>query len=157
MSYRWITPERLELRPHRSLPRKGFAVVVLLFFALVTIPLAAMIGTALLWALLPFAMTALGALWWGLQRSYRDGEVIEVLSLEENEVSLTRTEPGGALRTWNCNRYWVRLHKHERNGPVPHYITLSGNGREVEVGAFLSEEERQALHTDLARRLMSTG
>jgi uncharacterized membrane protein len=38
---------------------------------------------------------------------------------------------------------------HPKGGPVPNYVTLSGNGREVEIGAFLSEEERKALYDDL--------
>ena len=41
---------------------------------------------------------------------------------------------------------------HETGGPVPHYVTLSGNGREVEIGAFLSEEERVELFSELQAR-----
>ena len=47
----------------------------------------------------------------------------------------------------------MRLTDHEGGGPIPHYITLKGAGREVELGAFLSEEERVALHDDLRKRL----
>jgi uncharacterized membrane protein len=36
---------------------------------------------------------------------------------------------------------------------VPQYLTLSGNGREVEIGAFLSEEERLALYPELTAAL----
>ena len=36
---------------------------------------------------------------------------------------------------------------------MPNYLTLSGNDREVELGAFLSEEERIALKADLTARL----
>jgi uncharacterized membrane protein len=39
---------------------------------------------------------------------------------------------------------------HEAGGPVEHYLTLKGAGREVEIGAFLSEDERKALHGELA-------
>ena len=34
---------------------------------------------------------------------------------------------------------------HASGGPVPNYITLRGGDREVELGAFLSEDERIAL------------
>jgi uncharacterized membrane protein len=43
------------------------------------------------------------------------------------------------------------MHKH--GGPVPNYVTLTGDGREVEIGAFLSEEERIALYGDLTQKL----
>jgi len=156
MTYRWITPDRMELRPHRSLPYRGFAVVILGFFALVSVPLSARVGTAVLWGLLPFAMAALAALWWALRRSYRDGEILEVLEIAGNDLILTRTDPDGRRRSWSCNTHWVRVTDYEHGGPVPHYITPNGNGREVEIGAFLSEDERPELYRDLRRRLAET-
>jgi uncharacterized membrane protein len=42
---------------------------------------------------------------------------------------------------------------HEKGGPVPQYLTLRGAGREVELGAFLSEDERLALRAELRRKL----
>jgi uncharacterized membrane protein len=36
---------------------------------------------------------------------------------------------------------------------VPHYITLKGNGREAELGRFLSEDERKALIGELSDAL----
>ena len=36
---------------------------------------------------------------------------------------------------------------------MPHYVTLVGDGREVEIGAFLSEDERIALFDDLNQKL----
>ena len=151
MTYRWITPDRLELRPHRSLPKQGFVIVIALFFTLIMVPLAAMVGTMVLWGLLPFALIALSALWWGLQRSYRDGDILEVLETDGNDLVLTRRDPDGSTRDWRCNLHWARVSKHDRGGPVPHYVTLTGNGREVEIGAFLSEDERPALYQDLQR------
>jgi len=37
---------------------------------------------------------------------------------------------------------------------VPYYITLRGKGREVEIGKFLSEDERKALFDELNRSLL---
>jgi uncharacterized membrane protein len=36
---------------------------------------------------------------------------------------------------------------------VPFYVTLTGNGRTVEIGAFLSEEERKDLFNELSEAL----
>ncbi|QOL81021.1 DUF2244 domain-containing protein [Pseudooceanicola spongiae] len=149
MPYHWHDPGRLELTPHRSLPPQGFAVVIGLFFSLAMVPLFTMLGSPVLWGLLPFAMIALGALWWALRRSYRDGMILERLHLDEDSWTLLRDGPRNQHHEWQCKRYWVRVQMHETSGRVPFYITLSGNGREVEIGAFLSEDERKALFPEL--------
>ncbi|MFP4044569.1 MAG: DUF2244 domain-containing protein, partial [Rhodosalinus sp.] len=61
--------------------------------------------------------------------------------------------PRGPLQEWECNPHWIRVELHARGGPVPNYVTLRGSGREVEIGAFLSEDERKALYGDLRARL----
>jgi len=154
MPYEWSESRRhLTLWPHRSLPRRGFAVVIALFFGLAMVPLIGVLGTVLLWGLLPFGLAALAALWFGLRLSYRSGEVVETLSITPDETVLMRRNPDGSEQGWACNTYWARAEIHETGGPVPWYVTLNGNGRRVEIGAFLSEPERRALYGELASEL----
>jgi uncharacterized membrane protein len=158
MPYHWTTQPKaatqtLELWPHNSLPAKGFAVMILGFFTTATIPLYMVIGTKVLWGLLPFVLAATGALYWGLQRNFRDRQILETLTFDHDQTSLTRVNPRGAPQHWGCNTYWVDVTMHDKGGPVPHYITLKGAGREVEIGAFLSEDERKALYADLQSAL----
>ncbi|SEQ29770.1 DUF2244 domain-containing protein [Thalassovita taeanensis] len=161
MPYQWTSPQalprsrQLTLWPHRSLPRKGFAVVILATFTLITIPLYPLLGTVFLWGLLPFLMLVVAGLWWGLERSYRDGRVLEVLTLTPETAHLIRTNPKGDTQDWTCNTYWARSEMHMSGGPVPYYVTLTGNGRTVEIGAFLSEDERRQLYGELAEELKS--
>ncbi len=153
MPYEWLPPSpegaRLHLWPYRSLPRRGFVWFVGTTAALIALPLLAVIGSPVLWALLPFLLAAIAALWWALQRSFRDGEILEELVLTEDSLSLSRHGPHGRRAQWQANPHWVRLTLHRTGGPVPHYLTLTGAGREVEIGAFLSEDERIALHGEL--------
>jgi uncharacterized membrane protein len=51
----------------------------------------------------------------------------------------------------------VRVELHATGGPVPSYLTLRGADRPVELGRFLSEEERVALCRDLRARLARQG
>ena len=159
MPYEWQNPsdsfceKHLVLWPHRSLPRRGFVVFILVTFAMLTLPLSPVLGTLVFWGLLPFLLIALAGLWWGLERSYRDMDIREDLVIGEREVSLTRTNPDGALQQWECNRYWVQVEMHVRGGRVPHYITLRGSDRQVEIGAFLSEDERIVLFPELTAAL----
>ncbi|SIN83178.1 DUF2244 domain-containing protein [Vannielia litorea] len=159
MPYTWSDPPpqgtraRLQAWPHRSLPRVGFVWFIGATAALLAVPLIPALGTPVLWGLLPFMLGALWLLYALLQRSYRDGEILEELTLTDSRLTLTRHNPRGPAQTWEENPHWVRVTLHRTGGPVPHYITLSGKGREVEIGAFLGEDERKALHADLAALL----
>jgi uncharacterized membrane protein len=146
----------LTLWPHRSLPPRGFAAIIMMAFLLITVPLFGLLGTVLLWGLLPFMLMAVGALWWGLRRSYRDGYITETLTHTGDMLTLTHETAKGEIKDWECNIYWARCEIHLRKGPVPHYVTLTGNGRTVEIGAFLSEDERKVLFTELQDFLKNT-
>jgi uncharacterized membrane protein len=156
--YRWITPldaptQELHLWPHESLPAKGMAAFVLTTFTLILIPTLPLLGSPILWGLLPFLLLAVWGIYFALQRNHKSRQILEVLTLNADTARLTRTNPKGDTQEWDCNRYWTQVTKYDDDGPVPHYITLKGKGREVEIGAFLSEEERIELFDDLNRAL----
>jgi uncharacterized membrane protein len=158
MPYAWTpatadTPETLRAWPYRSLPRKGFAGVIALAAGMLLIPLLPVLGSPVLWGLLPFFALAVWGLWIGLMRSYRDGELTEELRLTRDSLDLVRIAPRRAPQRWQANPYWVQVRLHPKGGPVPDYLTLKGGEREVELGAFLSPEERVALADDLRARL----
>lgn len=142
---------RVELRlwPHRSLTVAGFVAFFAITFVLVAIPLLSVIGTPILWGVLPFISIVLAGLWVALKRSYSDGAVVEVLRLGDDNVTLSRRGPGTNRASWEANPHWVKVMLHQTGGPIPNYVTLKGGGREVEIGAFLSEEERRQLHAEL--------
>lgn len=158
MPYHWSTsPDEvvlLRLWPNRSLSRRGFVLIVGVTAFLLTLPLLAVVGTALLWGLLPFAVGVVAFLYWAVTRSWRDGELTEELRISADTVTLTRSDPrGGPAQTWQANPHWVRVEIHADKGPVEQYLTLTGNGRTVEIGVFLSPEEREALEPELRRAL----
>ncbi|MBU3029488.1 DUF2244 domain-containing protein [Paracoccus marinaquae] len=162
MPYEWhdTAPEdsgavshRLRVWPHRSLPARGFVWFISLTAGFLTLPLLAVLGTMVLWAILPFVALAIWAIWLALQRSYRSGNTLEELTLDRDRLELVRHDPGRQSRRWQANSHWVRVSL--REGPVEDYLTLSDGQREVELGAFLSPEERRALHDELRHRLHS--
>jgi uncharacterized membrane protein len=163
MPYEWQSPPppeagpaplaRLHLWPYRSLPKRGYAWFIGATAALLALPLLTVIGSPILWGLLPFLLLALWAIWYALGRSYRDGEIVEDLTLWPDRLTLSRHGPRNRRQDWQANPHWVRVTLHPTAGPVPQYLTLSGNGREVEIGAFLSEDERLALYPELTAAL----
>lgn len=158
MPYKWTTPpnaaqQQLRLWPHQSLSARGFSGFILATFLMILIPTLAVLGTALLWGLLPFVLMAVAGIYFALQSNHKSRQIEELLTLDPDTARLVHTTPKGEVKEWHCNRYWARVTKYESDGPVPHYVTLRGDGREVEIGTFLSEEERIALFDDLERTL----
>lgn len=153
MPYQWMPDtdetQLLRLWPYRSLTETGFVWFIGVTAALVALPLVVMIGEPVLWGLLPFVMATVAGIWWALTRNARDRAILEELSVTRDQVRLIRHNPRGPAQLWEANPHWVRLNVHAKGGPVPHYVTLNGNGREVEIGAFLSEEERVAMGREL--------
>ncbi|MCX7644125.1 MAG: DUF2244 domain-containing protein [Rhodobacteraceae bacterium] len=140
---------RLTLWPHRSLSPEGFVWFVGLTAGALALPLLSVLGSPVLWGLLPFVVLTLWGLWWAIRRNAQDGALTEELTLWRDRIQLVRREPRGRVRDWAADPYWVRVEMHESGGPVEKYLTLRGGGREVEIGAFLSPEERAVLRAEL--------
>jgi uncharacterized membrane protein len=160
MPYEWIPSDfgkQIELRawPHRSLSRRGFAVFIATTSVLIAVPLIGLIGKPVLWGVLPFLVAAVSAIWFALRRSERDREILEELILTRARARLVRTGPKIRHQEWEANSHWVQPILHPKGGPVPQYLTLRGGEREVELGAFLTEEERLSLHAELQSHLSS--
>lgn len=160
MPYEWsprTAPDQpecsLALWPYRSLLRRDFVLFMGATAALIALPLLTVLGSAVLWGLLPFFVLAFTGLWYAIGVSYRRGEVLEELRITGDTAHLTRHDPRGRRRDWQANRYWVSVHLHPSGGPVENYITLRGGAREVEIGAFLDAAERLTLYDDLKRAL----
>lgn len=157
MPYEWTEKSNdqaeLHLWPYRSLPRRGMVWFLGLTAAFLALPAVALIGSPVLWGLLPFLLGAVWAIWAALNRSFRDSEIVEILRLSKSQAHLTRHGPRGRQQEWQANPHWVQVILHPTGGPVPNYLTLRGAGREVELGAFLTEAERIALDRELRAAL----
>lgn len=158
MPYKWTRqndPEtsrplrvQLDLWPYRSLPRRGFVWMIGITAGALALPLLAVMGTPVMWGLLPFALLAIWALWYGIERTYTSGRTHELLELTPGSLTVTRQDPGRPDRIWRTNPYWIRAILC-KDGPVDDYLTLSDGQREIELGAFLSPQERIQLRQEL--------
>ena len=157
MPYEWRKGSggrrQLSLWPHRSLPKRGFVAFLGITAGLMAVPLMPVLGTWVFVGLLPFFALAFGGMWWALSRSYRSGDMVEELRVAPEAIRLDRREPDGARLEWEAKPYFVRCRMHPKGGPVENYLTLQGGPREVEIGAFLTPEERAALEGELSAAL----
>ena len=161
MPYEWITPDpapdapvaELHLWPYRSLLRRDFVVFIAGTVAIIFLPLIAVLGSPVLWGLLPFFIIAVSGVWYALHRSYKDGEILEELRIWPGRMTLIHIHPRRGRKSWEGNPYWVHLKIDKRNERIVNYITLKGSEREVELGAFLSEDERAVLYDEVDRAM----
>jgi uncharacterized membrane protein len=141
----------LTIWPHRSLSRRGWTVVLALLAAGLAVPLVPLIGTKAGWAMLPFLAGALVAVFLAVRRSHLDARLTEELRLWPDLIAVERREPDGTVRRWHANPFWVRPRL--RDAHIEKYLTLEGGGRAVELGAFLSPGEREALYAEISAAL----
>jgi uncharacterized membrane protein len=157
MPYRWDREpdlQRLTLWPHRSMTAGGFVLFIGVTAAMSALPMLVHLGHPTLWVLLPFVLGALALTWTLLRRNGRDRAALgEVLTLSADRAHQVRTDPGGRPRDWRAHPNRVRVVLHQTGGPVENYLTLTGGDREVEIGAFLSPDERVLLKPELERAL----
>lgn len=139
---------RVTLWPHRSLSGRGFVGVMAFAGAMLSLPLVAIGMVEAAFGLAPFLAGALGALGYAIHRSNRDGRLTEELRLWPDLIAVERREPRGRVLRWQANPYWVSVKLHP-DGRPENYLTLKGSGREIELGAFLSPEERVELADEL--------
>jgi uncharacterized membrane protein len=133
--------------PHRSLSRAGLKLflaaqgLAAMGFAL----LAAWRGNVFAPA---FAVLELGLVAWCLIRVWRASAVGEVIVLSATYLEIARMGAAGPAARFHP--YWARLSLQPgRWRGAPSRLLVRSHGREVEIGAFLNDEERR----DLAQRL----
>ena len=142
----------ITLWPHRSLSPEGFRIILGITATGLALPILALAGTGAAIALAPYAALALFALWAFIKLSYRSGRMTEVLRLWPDAIAVERREPWGRIKRWTANPYWVDVEVTDTKA-VARYLTLRGNGRTIELGAFLTPEERVELADELRTRI----
>lgn len=141
------------LRPHRSLDRRGFLLVM-----------AAvggggfLIGTAFFlagaWPVAGFCGLEILLVYIGFKMNFREGRRAEHLHLTKAGLDITRIAPDGKRGTTRFEPAWLLI---QMDDPPRHdsRLILRSHGRQTEIGAFLQPLEKlevaQALRDALTR------
>jgi uncharacterized membrane protein len=80
--------------------------------------------------------------------NYRQARRAEFVRLDPDGLSVRRLEPDGRAQSWRFEPYWVRVSL-EQVGRHDRRLVLRSHGRQVVIGAFLTQDER----LELARAL----
>lgn len=155
MPYAWSdTPKetKLTLWPHQSMTPQGFTWFIGATAVMLSLPLFAVLGSAVAWVLMVFFLATIAAVWRAIKVNQHRRSLHEELKLSDTHIDLRHVPAKGAPLSWDANRHWVRVTL-RHDGPVENYLTLRGGGREVELGTFLTPEEREGLYRELTTLL----
>lgn len=151
MPYHWTDTSQektLTLWPHQSLTPHGFSWFIGATALMLALPLLAVLGSPVAWVLMAFFLAAIWGVWRAIMANRAHRSLREELTLTPETVSLQHVPYQGPVLEWQANPHWVTV-AIRRDGPVENYLTLRGGGREVELGRFLTPEEREGLYREL--------
>lgn len=145
---------RYVLRPNRS---ANWAQIKIFFAIIASFSVAvALAFTAMgFWPVLPFAGAELLLLWCCLYTNASAGHATEVIDIDAHTVAIERGHRR-PQRHWRFERCWARIRLEPAPARLhPSRLLIGSHGRNVRLGAFLTEEERCALARDLRDTLAS--
>jgi len=144
------------IRPNQSLTWRG-AVKVYLVIALVCLAVGVFFALHGFWPVLPFAgleVAVLGAAFYVVLLRSQQREIVSV-DKERVTVEKGRRVPE---KRWECPRAWARIQL--VRSPIAWYpsrLSLAFQGSQVEIGAFLNEQERCLLAAELQNAIRYSG
>lgn len=134
---------KAELFPHRSLPRRGFLIVMGLLAGA-----WGLIGLGLFslgaWPVLGFFGLDLLLVYLAFRLSYRSGRAREEVEVSRTELKIRKVAPSGRSVTHRMNPFWARFRvgRHPEIG-ITHMV-VEGREATVPVGGFLNPDDRES-------------
>jgi len=135
---------RFVIRPNRSLSWRGNMTFIGVMGVLLSV-IAATFALRGAWPVLPFAGLELAALAAGLYWVARRLSLREVITVDDGHVTIERGHRRPELRA-RFPRAWLRVELVGPRGPLAaRRLVLRSHGRSLEIGALLTEAERERL------------
>jgi len=135
------------LRPHRSLPPRGFFFLML---AIAGVSFVTGVGFVRMgaWPVTGFFGLDVLLLYGAFRLSYRSGRMRETLRLAGDDLTVERVSVRGEVRVWRFQAFWLRLLLIEQ-GAERNRLLLRSHGRELAIGGFLTADERRSLAAEI--------
>jgi len=144
------TLNRIELAPHCSLSLRG----ALLFFGslcAVSFGIAGILTLQGFWPVLPFAGLEMALLAWALKVTFDRRLEAQTITICERDV-LVEWQDGTRRSQVVFSRHWSQVKLRRPASRLhPSRLMIESQGRALEVGRFLTEEERHELAIRLQR------
>jgi len=129
------------LKPHRSLRRTGF-ILVMTFLTVVSFAAGVAFLLKGAWPVFGFFVLDVLAIYVAFKINFRRARAREQISVTPSELRVRRVSHRGHVMEWVLNPLWVRLDEisHEEFGIERLYLV--SRGRRVSIGSFLGPDEK---------------
>jgi uncharacterized membrane protein len=142
------------LHPHRSLSPRGFLILMTLIGGV-----SFAIGMAFVaigaWPVLGFFGLDAALVYLAFKLNYRSGRLYETVNVSPDALTLTRVFPSGRRENYEFNPYWARVRLTTDRPDGRTSMRLAAQGREVQFGQFLTDDERRDFANELTGALLT--
>ncbi len=131
------------LLPHRSLPPRGFHVLMLLL-GMLSIVVGVVFVSFGCWPVIGFFGLDVLGLYIAFRLSYRSARQREILRLLQDDFTVERIDIYGSRRMWRFQPFWLRVVLDEKPDES-NRLFLASHGKEFAIGDFLGAPMRREL------------
>jgi uncharacterized membrane protein len=131
------------LRPHRSLGRRGFLILMAVIAAL-WFTTGLYFWTLGAWPVLGIFGLDFLVLWLAFKLNYRAARAYEEVEVSRGALVIRRVAPSGRSQEVRFNPLWVRLEIQSAEDEGVTRIHVLTRGERVPVGSFLNPEDRKS-------------
>tara|TARA_B100000676_G_scaffold50873_1_gene50040 strand:- start:20308 stop:20832 length:525 start_codon:yes stop_codon:yes gene_type:complete len=139
------------LQPHTSLGPQGF---LLLMAVIGVISFTAGVAFIMVgaWPVFGFLGLDVVLVYVAFKFNYRDARRYETVKLTDRKLLIERVGPTGRRQKWSFQTYWLKVDL--ENPPTPESaLMLRSHGKVLEIGSFLTPQEKYDLATALRDEL----
>ena len=145
------------LTPHRSLSSRGF-LILMTMLTVVSFTAGIFFITLGAWPVMGFFGLDVMLVYWAFRKNYADGFTAEIVTVNETRLIVQKLENGELVEEKTFTRGWVRaVLEIDRAREITGPLLLQSGGMTMEIGSFLSSDERKSFYHALNKALSLVG
>jgi uncharacterized membrane protein len=143
----------VRLSPNRSLSNEGTVFVFLILGVGLLLPIIPFIGSSIGIALTLFSGSTFYLFLLMLGKNFQSGQMYEEVLISSKKMQVIHKERNKKPLTWEGNPFWANVTMGEMPKKVENYLAIREKGQTIELGVFLSPDERLSLKNDIQTAL----